>query len=179
MASRVICISGGIGSGKTSLTKLLAERLGVPRGAFGDVVRATARERGIAEDREALQQLGAELIETLGWEPFCRAVLDAAAWDGNVDVVIDGVRHVAAIETIRKLVAPNLSVLFFVDTPEDVRRQRIGAREGADPDLRAIEQHSTEADVRSALRSSADLVLNGEHSPDSLVEELLQFLGGA
>jgi CMP/dCMP kinase len=59
---RSVVLNGDLGSGKTSVSTLLAERLGVPRVSVGDVYRAMAVQRGMT----ALQlNLHAELDDKI------------------------------------------------------------------------------------------------------------------
>jgi dephospho-CoA kinase len=170
----VACFSGGIGSGKTTLASAVAERMGLKVASFGAFVRQTAGSRGIAEEREALQALGETLIAEMTFDGFCRAVLEAAGWNGAGSLVVEGIRHVAAFERIKRLVAPVPAKLFFVDVPRDVRQVRAdGARPDQHADLAKADAHSTEKDVHGALREIADLVLDGRRDLDALSEEIV------
>jgi dephospho-CoA kinase len=169
----VVCFSGGIASGKTTLASAVADRLGLKVATFGGFVRGVARTRGIAERREELQALGEALIAEMGWRAFCRAVLDAAGWVDGGSVVVEGIRHVAAFDAIKRLVAPVAAKLFFVDVPRDVRQARVeGARRGEATDLSKADAHSTETDVHGALRDLADYVLDGTRDLRALLEEV-------
>lgn len=127
--SVVACFSGGIASGKTTLATAVAERRGLKVATFGGFVRQTASSRGIPEERDALQALGEKLIAEMTFDGFCRAVLAAAGWTTGSSAVVDGIRHVGAFESIKKLVSPVPAKLFLVDVPRDVRQARAdGAR---------------------------------------------------
>lgn len=169
----VLCFSGGIASGKTTLSTAVAERLGVRRTSFGGLVRDAAKERDIDSSRESLQALGESLIAEMGWDAFCTAVLHAAGWSPGIPLVLDGIRHTIAFETVKKLVAPMPAVLVFVDVGRDVRR---GRRDGTNVvDLAKADAHSTEQEVHSgALRSLATVVLDGTKGVDDLVEDVLR-----
>ena len=71
----VLCLAGRAAAGKSTLAEALVERLGWPSASFGDYVRAQARARSLGANRETLQDLGAQLIETYGWDGFCRRTL--------------------------------------------------------------------------------------------------------
>jgi len=104
----ILAFSGGIGSGKSTLSSGVAEALEWPRVSFGRYVRAVALDRGLdAESREVLQEVGESLI-TAGWVPFCRAVLTQADWRPERSLVVDGIRHVEALQTLRALAAPSV-----------------------------------------------------------------------
>ena len=173
----VACFSGGIGSGKTTLASAVAERMGLKVASFGAFVRQTARSRGIGEERAALQALGETLIAEMTFDGFCRAVLEATGWDGAGSVAVEGIRHVAAFDTIKRLAAPLPAKLFFVDVPRDVRQARAdGARPSEQSDLAKADAHSTEKDVHGALREIADLTLDGTRDIDALTEEVVRTL---
>ncbi len=169
----VLCFSGGIASGKTTLAMAVADRLGFKVATFGGFVRGVARTRGISERREDLQALGEALIQEMGWEDFCSSVLRVAGWAPSASIVVDGIRHVSAFEAIKKLVAPVPAKLIFVDVPRAVRQARSDeTRTGDATDLAKAETHSTERDVHGSLREMADLVLDGTIEVDGLVEQV-------
>jgi cytidylate kinase len=171
--SIVICFSGGIGSGKTTLARAVAARLGARVASFGDYVRAEATSRGIGHDRAALQDLGETLIDEMGWPAFCRAVLEGAGWSPGRSLVVDGVRHVAALDGIRTCVAPTPTKLVFVDASRDDRQARVDVLRGKPDNLERAEGHSTEQDVKDKLQLVADLTLPGTATPEELVEKVV------
>lgn len=173
--SIVLCFSGGIASGKTSLANRVAERLGLPSASFGSFVRSIAKARGTSEDRSSLQALGEALIEELGWDAFCRAVLDSAGWKPGSSIVVDGIRHLSALNTLRAIVAPIATRLVFVDVPLDVRQERAEHRSQEGTDVAKADAHSTEKDVRDVLREMADLVVDGTRDPSSLLNDVQRF----
>lgn len=172
--SIALCFSGGIGSGKTTLASAVAERFSVTTASFGRFVRHAAKERGISEEREMLQALGEKLIAELGWPTFCGAVLDESGWKPGSTLVIDGIRHVAAFEAVRDLVAPMPASLIFVAVPRELRQTRVDERIGEQTDLAKAELHSTEAQVREVLRGKADLIVDGTRDLFALVEQVYE-----
>jgi dephospho-CoA kinase len=169
----VICFSGGIGSGKTSLTAAVSDRTGIVVASFGRFVRATAEARGIAGDRDSLQTLGEALINELGWESFCRSVINAAGWTAGASLIVDGIRHVAAFEHVERVVAPTKAKLVFVDLTPERRQARLDAsRPDEGTVVSRADAHSTEKDVHGALRSRADLILDGTRVLSDLVDDV-------
>ena len=78
--SLLICFSGQIGSGKTSVSAAVAEALGWRRTGFGDYLRSEIeRLGGDPSSRQALQDLGQKLVDE---DPtaFCREVLLAGGF---------------------------------------------------------------------------------------------------
>ena len=89
----VICFSGRIASGKTSITQTLSTALGWPRAGFGDYLRTRiAREGGVPNSREALQDLGQSLVDA-DPDGFCREVLKSGNFERGGYLLLDGIRH--------------------------------------------------------------------------------------
>lgn len=176
----VVCFSGGIGSGKSSLAAAVAARSALPIASFGAFVRSTAEARGIRAERENLQALGEALIAELGWENFCHSVLSSSGWTSG-SLLVDGIRHVAAFDEISRVVAPIETKLVFVEAAEDLRQARLDAtRPEERTALSRAETHSTERDiVRGDLRSRANLVLDGTRALEELVDRVCSIYGVA
>ena len=70
--------------------------------SFGDHVRAVARDRGLAQSRATLQQLGEQLAEQ---DPkrFCEDVIAQSDAEPDSPIIIDGIRHVPILERLRVL----------------------------------------------------------------------------
>ncbi len=172
----VLAIAGRIASGKSTVSERIAREWSWSRASFGDYVREVAESRGLDHSRRTLQEIGVELIGQ-GWESFCKAVLEHGNWEPGTSVVVDGIRHLEAVETIRRLVAPAPVFLLFLAVGEETRLLRLRRRspemsdEPCDP-----ESHPTEVQVTSGLSSAAELVLDGEKSLDELVQKIVTFL---
>lgn len=116
-----IAVSGPPGSGKTTVSALVAKTLGYELVLVGQVFRQMAEERGVG-----LEMFGslAEEDETIDRELDQRTLAIAESKD---DVVLEG-RLTAAL--VRRKGIPSLTV--YVDAPADVRADRIAKREGKD-----------------------------------------------
>lgn len=154
----VIGLSGFRGSGKSTVAGSLVEEFGAEKRSFGDCVRREAVVRLLPTDVPSLQALGAELIGTWGWERFCREALGPV--DANSLVVIEGIRHVEALDTLTKIVEPSRFVLVFVDTPADVLATRILARNREGDSAVSAAGDQMEGELL-ALRSRAEFVVDG------------------
>lgn len=161
----VVGFSGPPKSGKSNLSIDVARALDWGRASFGDHVRHVTRAGGLdPTDPANLLSVGAELVDH-DCEGFCRKVLDAAGWVGRQSVVLDGVRHIKVVETIRHIIAPVGFYLIFVDAPAATRERRFreDSRVSSIP-LSHIEAHSTSRDL-DALRQMADLLVDGRSPP--------------
>lgn len=161
----VLGLAGRRGSGKSTLANVLQSQHGFLRVSFGDYVRSEASARGSPDDVATLEELGQHLIAELGWDRFCAAVL--GDFKQSSRVVVDGVRHVAAAETLRRVVAPAHFGLAFIHIDDAVRRHRMRQRarpgdfvEGADLS-RELDQ----------LRAQAEVVVDGSH--DEATSEIM------
>lgn len=171
MNATVVCFAGGIGSGKSAVSGRVATLLGWPRVGFGDYVRTVARERGLDEARETLQEIGAELVAK-NLERFCQSVLKQAKRSTDESLVVDGIRHVEVLDAVRRLVSPARLVLIFIDVDLAVRKARL-LEEGINGvRLGELESHSTEIQVGDRLRNAADLVVDGSRPPKTLANEI-------
>jgi cytidylate kinase len=156
----VIAFSGRIASGKTTLSKAVADRLAMPWVSFGDAVRAEAARRGLASDRAALQGLGDELIRA-GWDAFVETVVNQAQWDRTGSLVVDGVRHTEALVALQRRCPPHPVVVVFADADVDRRAERLASRGVTYEDAIAADSHPNEADV-PAVRDRADILVDND-----------------
>jgi transcriptional regulator with XRE-family HTH domain/adenylate kinase family enzyme len=169
----VLAFSGKIGSGKTTLCQQMADALGWKRASFGEYLRTVAKSQGLEDSRDVLQELGESLV-TRGPEEFCRSVLVHFGWNSGEPLVIDGVRHVAIFEALRKLVAPLELRLVFIDVDEKTRRARLKQTDRDVLDrLSQVEAHSTERDVVATLPSLASRHVHGDRPVNEVVRELV------
>src|SRR5437764_382109 len=118
--STVLAVSGKIASGKSTLASTFANEVGWPYVSFGDYVRQIARQRGLEDTREVLQEIGDELIRQ-NLEGFCRSVLAQADWKPGQPLVIDGVRHFEVDDLLRRMVGPSKYVLTYVSVDDQTR----------------------------------------------------------
>jgi adenylate kinase family enzyme len=167
-------IAGRIGSGKTSLAVVLAERLNCPRASFGDYVRSVATERGLdGSQRDVLQEVGDDLIAA-GWDAFCTAVLRSAGYSGG-SVVVDGIRHSDAARGMRDIVAPVQWRLVAVESAEAARRSRLAARGVDQTGTTRADAHPNEGEVTSVM-ASADLVVSSDSTVTEAADVVMEWL---
>ena len=171
---QAIAFSGQIGSGKSTISRAVAETLRRPRVSFSAEVRAAAAARGVPRDRKSLQEFGERLIAK-GWDSFCSGTL-AQAGTSLIPPIIDGVRHQGAIQSLRRLLAPTPVVLIFLDVPQKIRVVRLLDRGHTIQEIAKADEHPTEAEL-PWVRAEADLILMNDGSIEETVEELVVFLG--
>ena len=172
----VLTFAGPIAGGKTTLAQNLANALEWPYTSFGDYVRGEARRRKLNhESREILQELGSNLIEG-GWDSFCSSVISVANWNTKTGLIIDGVRHVECLETIKKLVKPIITYLIYVDIEKGTREARLAGKALDSETITQIENHQTEIQVSTKLKTIADLVVDGAALFEENVDIIINWL---
>lgn len=147
MTSLVVCISGRMASGKSTISKSLAAALGWRHVGFGEYLRSQLVLNGQdLESRKALQELGERLLQA---DPraFVMNVLHSIKYTPGDCLIVDGVRHARIFRIIEALVLPATSKLIFISLEDVTRRRRIALR-GIDEGERVrAENHSVEAEV--------------------------------
>ena len=178
MAPRyILAFSGGLGVGKSSLTKAVERKIGWARASFGDHVREVAGAAGRDDkDRSELQRLGQALILT-NPDGFVEDVVKRAG--GAERIILDGVRHVEALFTLRKKYQGATIKLVYLDAPSDVRRERYIEREHVERRLLArYEQDITEAQISRILPQYADLIIDATWPLELQVDKVAEFSRG-
>jgi dephospho-CoA kinase len=171
MRTTMLAFSGGIASGKSTLSEAVAQTLGCPRVSFGTYIREEAKRRGLGDDRRTLQELGEQLVRE-DVDGLCAAVLAQATWSPGSAIVIDGVRHIVVAQKLRSMAAPALFRLVYVSADGSTRASRLAARGEAADRLVEYEKHSTEHDIKNLLPESSDLVVDGRRGLDAVIEEV-------
>lgn len=173
----VVAISGRTRAGKTTLAAGLERELGWQTASFSSWIRAEARERGLAEERRPLQDLGARLIEELGWDEFCLAMLrHARVGPADAPFAVEGIRHVGTLDGLRDVLAPVEVVLVHLNVSDEERNRRLAA-EGVDVETGAAwERHWTEQEVLNALPTAADLVIDGDQPKRDVLATVVNWL---
>jgi len=169
----VLAFSGKIGSGKTTLSQQVAAALGWKRASFGEYLSTFAKSQGLEDSRDVLQELGESLVSR-GPDDFCRTVLAHFGWTSGEPLVIDGVRHVAIFEALRRIVAPLELRLVFINVNEDTRLKRLKHTDRDVIDrLQQVEAHSTEREVVGTLPSIAARQIQGDRPAKDVVREIV------
>jgi hypothetical protein len=161
--SWLICLAGGIASGKTTLANALqAELPDAVRLSFGDVVRRRTQATYAEPTREQLQETGLQLLRE-GWPLFVDELLSDLEGDPAA-LVVEGVRHREAVETLRTRLPARRLLLVYVEIADQQRQVRLAQRAESDQVL----THTVERDAES-LRAVADIVVQGHRPVDELV----------
>jgi len=173
---KIIAFSGSISSGKTTISSLLADTLGWKWVSFGEYVRKIARSQSIGNSRKELQAVSDSLVQR-GWETFCTSILEEVQWNRSENLVIDGIRHREAIETLRTLCYPAKVFLVYLSITQFEQLQRTKEKGISNiSELQDIESHSSEVQVYSNLRRMADLIVDEDLPKHKLVQMIKEWV---
>ena len=177
LMSLLLCLSGQIGSGKSSVSSAIGLALGWRRTGFGDFLRSEiTRLGGNPDSREALQDLGQRRVDE---DPnaFCREVLTAGGFKPGDNFVIDGVRHVSIFDILVAVSKPTHARLLFLGAVETTRIARVQTRDDAQDFARAT-THRVEAELGDTLPQRADGVVNADQPLNRVVSDCLALIKG-
>jgi adenylate kinase family enzyme len=173
--SAVLSFAAPIEAGKTTVSTRVATHLAAPRVSFGGYLRRVAHQRGLEITRETLQDLGDELVSD-DVRGFCEEVLKEEPWQEGRPLIVDGVRHVEVLDTLRDIVAPAEAYLIYIQVDRTIQRKRLAQDElRHEKPLEELEQHPTEVQVRSKLPDRAALILDGTQAPEELTQKVIEF----
>lgn len=162
----VICLAGGIATGKTTLAQTLIDRW--PNSSirsFGIVVRDRARALGLPLDRASLQQVGTGLIAH-GWAAFCDLLL--ADLPAELDVlIIEGIRHAEPVHELRRRYPATPVYVVLLRPPQQVIASRLAQR----GETTGVRDHPVESDTEHVARL-ADLIVDTTSRVTEIAEQV-------
>jgi len=171
----IIAFSGLPQTGKTTLARRLADYLQCKFVSFGDFVRNEARKAGIPNPiRKDLQDIGQRLVEA-DVIAFCRAVLQTVSFSPGEQIVIDGVRHIEALQAISSVSPGQAIKLIYLFAPLEIRTARC-TPDAIDSELAAIDSHEVESQTECELRDLADVVIDASANVDITFHHLVAWL---
>lgn len=162
----MVCLAGGIASGKTTVAQALTTTY--PNSAvrsFGDVVRKHARKTGLGLDRGALQAAGLQLIAA-GWPNFVDELL-ADLTPAATILIVDGIRHVEAVDELRRhFPRAQVRLVFLVTNEQDLSRRM--AERGEPMQVR---HHQIESSL-TTVAHTADLTIETSTAPNRIAARI-------
>jgi cytidylate kinase len=197
-----VAIDGPAGSGKSTLSRALATRLGLHRLDTGAMYRSVAwavLQRGIdADDREAVAEVardldiqvddrvvadGTDITEAIRGPEVSATVSAVAANPAVRTVMVERQRRwvdahgggVVEGRDIGSVVLPDADVKLFLTAPPEVRAAR-RSEEGAEAVARRDRLDSTRTASPLEVPEGARVIDTGAQSVDQIVEEVVAWL---
>ena len=168
----IIAFSGKIGSGKSSISTVVAEFFKFERISFGDYVRAlVAAKGGDPASRKELQDEGQRRVIE---DPvlFLSGTLEFHHWSSDTDAIVDGLRHISILSAMRdRFGARMFHIHLNVENSKATERAlRRGDEHGG---VKGALQHVVEADVDTNLLRLADLAVDADQPQEKLVSDCI------
>ncbi len=119
----IIGITGTNASGKDTAADFFKQH-GFAAFSLSDILREEAKKRGVAENRDNLQNIGNELRAKFGFGYLAQEILKKI----NRDAIVTSIRHSEEVKTLKQ--AKNF-FLIAVDAPIKLRYERTQKRQGS------------------------------------------------
>ena len=178
IALMVVAVTGMPGCGKSTVARVLAEKLGYPLLVMGDIVREEVVRRGLELTVYNVEMVAEELRRLSGPGAVAELVVERARSLGSQGVVIDGVR---SLEEVRVLSSLGRVYIVAVHSPPNLRYQRLilRRREG---DVGGLDEFRLrdEANLRLGIGNVialADYMIVNNSTLDRLKEEAEKVAG--
>jgi dephospho-CoA kinase len=166
----VIGVAGRIGSGKTEVAHLLEAQWGFQYLRYSIVLANWYGTDPSAKAR--LQQVGWEVMSSDRQRELNSKLIQRV--DRDRECVIDGLRHPIDFESLNSEFS-SCFYLFFVDTPAEIRFERLRQRYTTRELFIEADSHAVESNI-GRLVPLANLVLNGQLPMHILAKQIEDFL---
>jgi cytidylate kinase len=174
----VVAIAGRTRAGKTTLATRLSGYTDWRWASFSNYIKAEAERRQLPKTRISLQDLGALMIERLGFPSFVEGMLDHAELETSVaPFIVEGVRHLGTLAALRETLAPVEVRFIYLDVSDQERNRRLAEEGVSAAEGEEWERHSTEREVVDGLAEEADPVIDADMPVDSVLNSAVNWLG--
>lgn len=178
----ILCIIGGIGSGKSAATKILTAEFDYSEVNSGKVMAALLHIPAVPQTPRAEFQTKAwSFISSPDGPSRLASALAEAADQASGRVLIDGIRQRETIEALKQLAGPVKIALLFVYTPPHIAYQFYEERSGGRMSISTfLELHNApvETDVKKLIADADAILYNwtGRLSYEQAVRKLMEEL---
>jgi dephospho-CoA kinase len=174
----VIAVTGMPGSGKSTVARVIARRLGYPLLVMGDVVREEVARRGLELTVHNIEEVARRLRELRGPGAIAELIVEKARALNTQGVVVDGVRSLDEVKVLSSL---GRVYIVAVHSPPNLRFQRMISR-GREGDVRSPEEFRfrDEANLRLGIGdviALADYMIVNNSTLEKLIEEAERVAG--
>ena len=181
-AHHILCIIGGIGSGKSAATKILTEEFVYHEINSGQVVAKLLRIPPVpSTPRDNFQNRSWRLISSKSGPSRLAAALLKETEQSEQKALIDGIRQRETIQRLRELAAPTKVALMYVYTPPHIAYRFYEGRSGDDlsiDEFLKLYNSPVEADVKKLIVDADAILYNwtGKLHYERAIRKLMQEL---
>ena len=176
----VLCIIGGIGSGKSAATQVLTQEFGYSEINSGRVLARLLRIPPVPQtSRSDMQERAWRFIRRKDGPRRLAAALLHSAHESQQAALIDGVRQRTTLDALKDLAVPESVAVLYVHTPPHIAYQFYRDRRNRPINIEqflALRDAPVESDI-TKLIAIADVVLynwTGKLSYEHAVRQLMQ-----
>lgn len=173
MVRKLILVAGMPGSGK-SVVREIAEELGIPVLAMGDIIREEVKRRSLKEEAESYNLVMKDIRAKLGVQIVAERIAKKLNEIEADIALIDGVRSLEEVEYFGKI-AEDVCILALL-CPSQIRLKRLSSRARlGDPKIEKELEERDNAELKLGLGdviAKADFyLLNYDRSKDFFKED--------
>lgn len=175
MAKIILGIAGEIASGKGTTAKYICEKYNGSSHRFSTMLRDVARRMYLEENRENLQKISTIFRDNFFDDILSSVIAKDVENDKHEIIAIDGVRRLADIEYLKKLVGFKL---VYIEADMEKRYGRITKRgENSDDNSKTFEEfkkdHEREAERQiKDLKNQAYYVIDNNRDFEELYQQI-------
>jgi dephospho-CoA kinase len=133
LIGQAVVVCGKICSGKSTASRIIGAQLGFDRVSFGELIRRHATASGLDITRVNLQDVGWDLLCSLGPSGILEAAISSSNPSQHGKVLFDGVRNMLVLLEVRAISARLLTV--YMRAEDSIRFHRYLNRSATDPNL--------------------------------------------
>ncbi len=180
----ILCVIGGIGSGKSEATRILSTKYGYTEVNSG---RTLARILNIAPvpetPRGRFQEIAWNFISAdEGPEILAEALYEEAISSGSERVLIDGIRQKSTLDSLRRIAGPLKIGLLYVYAPPDLAYNLYSEREDQAIHIEnylMLRNSPVEQDVQDMISDSDAVLYNwiGKSMYHKAINQLMKEIG--
>lgn len=175
MSKIILGLAGEIASGKGTTAKYVCENFGASSHRFSTMLRDVAKRMYLEESRENLQKLSTFFRESFYGDILSAVIAKDVENDPHEIIIVDGVRRMADITYLQKIVGFRL---LYIDVEIEKRYGRIIKRgENSDDNAKTFEEfkkdHKNESELQIRdLKNKADFVIDNNGSLKFLYDQI-------
>jgi predicted NUDIX family phosphoesterase len=161
----ILCVLGGVGSGKSEATRILKEEFGYAEVNTGRLIADLMDVAPVPHTpREKFQELAWEFIQAPeGPEQLAEAIYAEVTQVGSPKVLVDGIRQQRTLECLQARAGPRPVGLLYVHTPPDLAYRFYLEREANNYsifDFLRVRSAPVEREVEGMIRLSDAVLYN-------------------